>query len=61
MNKSRENKTLISSILVKLQKIQQKGNPIILCWIPSDMDVQGNEIVDLALKPQLNVLVYKYW
>ena len=39
---------IITEIQCKLYNLQQKGNDVQLCWVPSHVGVRGNELADKA-------------
>lgn len=49
----RTNNPLIADLLIKFQQLKNK-NEIILCWVPSHVGIQGNELADTAAKSAHN-------
>ena len=47
------NNPLIADLLTKFQKLKNKTD-IILCWVPSHIGIQGNELADTAAKSAHN-------
>ena len=46
---------LIQRFLTDHEKLRKKGKEVILCWIPSHIGIEGNELADQAAKSSLDL------
>ena len=48
---------LVQNLLIKYHELTDRGQHILLCWIPSHIGIKGNDFADACAKAALNINV----